>query len=185
MDRYAKGDDSAFEGVYEEVAPRLFGYLRRRMRDVTAAEDLVQQTLLQIHRARASFIPGAAVTPWAFAILRRLTIDKMRHDKRQVPVTGDDEAAASAPETRTGASDELVEARRLAGRVAKILERLPETQRAAFELVRYDGLSLAEAAEALGTTVSAIKSRMHRVHEELRAELGDAVASRASASGET
>jgi RNA polymerase sigma-70 factor (ECF subfamily) len=67
-----------------------------------------------------------------------------------------------------------VHARRVADRLRKVLDRLPETQRAAFELVRHDGLSVAEAAEVLGTTVGAIKSRVHRASEEVRAVLGEA-----------
>ncbi len=171
MERYAGGDDAAFGDVYEEVAPRLYAWLRRRVADVTVVEDLVQQTMLQIHRGRASFIPGAHVMPWAFQIARRLLIDKVRSDKRQVPVSHDEELAEPAVDARTG---ELLDAHRMAKRVGEILERLPDNQRLAFELVRQDGLSLAEAAETLGTTVSAVKSRMHRVYEELRSELGDA-----------
>jgi RNA polymerase sigma-70 factor (ECF subfamily) len=171
MDRYAAGDDAAFADVYEDVAPRLFGWLRRRVRDVTVVEDLVQQTLLQIHRGRSSFIPGAALTPWAFAILRRLLIDKMRRDKRQVPVTHDADAPEPAVDARPA---ELLDAHRMAHRVSEVLARLPEGQRLAFELVRQDGMSLAEAAEMLDTTVPAMKSRLHRVYEELRRELGAA-----------
>src|SRR3954463_15831509 len=68
MSRYAAGDELAFEGVYDEVAPRLASYLQRRLRDRARIEDLVQQTFLHIHRARGSFIPGAQVFPWALAI---------------------------------------------------------------------------------------------------------------------
>src|SRR5258708_24666732 len=95
MERYAAGDDSAFGDVYDALAPRLFAYLKRQTREVTRAEDLLQQTLLQIHRGRASFLPGAEVTPWAFAIARRLVIDASRRDKRQVPLASDNEVEAS------------------------------------------------------------------------------------------
>jgi RNA polymerase sigma-70 factor (ECF subfamily) len=70
MDRYAQGDDSAFAELYDGLAPRLLGFLVRQTRDQAKAEDIVQQTMLQIHRARGRFLPGAEVTPWAFAIAR-------------------------------------------------------------------------------------------------------------------
>ena len=63
MDRYAQGDSAAFGIVYDLLAPRLFAFLIRQTRSRAAAEDLVQQTFLQIHCARASYIGGADVTP--------------------------------------------------------------------------------------------------------------------------
>src|SRR4051812_46548656 len=84
MDRYARGEDSAFGQIYDGLAPRLQGYLVRQTRDRAKAEDIVQQTMLQIHRARGRFIPGAEVIPWAFAIARRLLIDQHRRAGREV-----------------------------------------------------------------------------------------------------
>src|SRR5206468_10799297 len=77
MDRYAEGDNAAFPLLYDLLAPRLHAYARRRM-DVASAEDLVQQALLRIHCARASYLRGSNVVPWAFAITRRLMIDSFR-----------------------------------------------------------------------------------------------------------
>ena len=59
MERYAGGDEAAFADLYDAVAPSLLRFLRRGTHDASAAEDLMQQTLLHIHRARGSFIPGA------------------------------------------------------------------------------------------------------------------------------
>ncbi len=172
MERYAAGDDGAFADLYDVLAPRLHGYLLRQTRDGAKADDLLQQTLLHIHRARGTFIPGAEVMPWAFAIARRLLIDGTRRDKRDLLVpSGDDPTqgtAASQP-----SADQLVEAQELSARIQRELARLPERQRAAFELIKQEGLSLAEAAQVLGTTVSAVKLRAHRAYEALRAVLGD------------
>jgi RNA polymerase sigma-70 factor (ECF subfamily) len=172
MSRYAAGDEAAFGVVYDGLAPRLYGYLVRQTRDRARSEDLVQQTFLQMHRARGSFVPGADVVPWAFAIARRLMIDGFRRGKREVlqDTTERDEPATTDP-----AADDLVQAQQLATRIRRELARLPETQRVAFELVKEEGLSLAEAAEVLGTTVSAVKLRAHRAYEALRAVLGDVI----------
>jgi RNA polymerase sigma-70 factor (ECF subfamily) len=173
MDRYAAGDDAAFGQLYDLLAPRLYGYLLRQTRDANQAEDLVQQTLLHIHRARGTFIPGADVMPWAFAIARRLLIDGIRRARREVLVaheeTGESAVDGAAP------ADALVEAQELASRIQRELARLPETQRVAFELIKQEGLSFAEAAQVLGTTVSAVKLRAHRAYEALRAVIGDAI----------
>jgi RNA polymerase sigma-70 factor (ECF subfamily) len=173
MARYARGDDAAFAVVYDAVAPRLYGYLLRQTHDAARAEDIVQQTLLQMHRARGRFIPGAEVTPWAFAIARRLLIDSVRRRKREVLVAVDEEGEGDVARSNEPSADALVAADQLAKRIQRELVRLPEAQRVAFELVKQEGLSLAEAAQVLGTTVAAVKLRAHRAYEALRAVLGD------------
>ena len=173
MERYAAGDDAAFGLVYDALAPRLYGYLFRQTRDRARAEDLLQQTLLHIHRARDRFIQGAEVTPWAFAIARRLLIDSVRRGRREV-LADDGEPDPGAADGPT--ADDLVHAGELAERIDRVLARLPQSQRAAFELIKREGLSVAEAAEVLGTTVAAVKLRAHRAYEALRGALGDVVA---------
>ena len=181
MERYAHGDNAAFAEVYDALAPRLLGVLRKATRDGAAAEDLVQQTFLQIHRARGSFIPGAPVMPWAFAIAKRLMIDRGRRQRIELslfkhPAADDDDFMLSAP-SATPATDELLHARRMARRIQQRLDTLPETQRTAYQLVKQEGVSLKRAAELLGTSVTAIKLRTHRAYQALRAVLreeGDA-----------
>ena len=174
MGRYAAGDDAAFAAVYDKIAPRLYGYLLRQTRERARAEDLVQQTMLHIHRARTRFIPGAEVTPWAFAIARRLLLDSLRRAKREVaPSEGDPDSAFASDD----AADDMVQARELAARIGAVLAKLPESQRVAFELLKQEGLTVAEAAEVLGTTAAAVKLRAHRAYEALRLALGDAMSS--------
>src|SRR5580698_4913932 len=172
MDRYAGGDDGAFSTLYDLLAPRLYGYFLRQTRSADLADDLTQQTLLKIHRARGQFLRGAAVTPWAFAIGRRLLIDSLRRHRREVTPNDDDDTfervSSDAP-----SADELVAAQETAHRIQRALLRLPASQRVAFELVKQEGLTFAEAAEALGTTVAAVKLRAHRAYEALRGILGD------------
>jgi RNA polymerase sigma-70 factor (ECF subfamily) len=168
MERYAAGDDSAFAELYDCLAPRLYDFLVRQCRDRAHAEDLLQQTLLRMHRARGSFIPGASVLPWAFAIARRLFLDGVRAGRRET-LTPDEElreTPAAAP-----AADAMYEADETARRLDGELKRLPESQRVAFVLVKQQGLSVAEAAEALGISVAAVKLRAHRAYQALRAVL--------------
>ena len=176
MERYARGDDASFAAVYDALAPRLYGYLLRQTRDAARAEDLVQQTLLHMHRARSRFIPGAEVTPWAFAIARRLLIDGIRRGRREVLSSHDDSPQDDVP-SNDASADSLVEAQETADRIQRVLLDLPDAQRVAFELVKQEGLSLAEAAQTLGTTVAAVKLRAHRAYEALRAVLGDVLES--------
>jgi RNA polymerase sigma-70 factor (ECF subfamily) len=175
MERYAAGDDAAFAVVYDSLAPRILGYLLRRTNEGGDAEDLLQQTMLHIHRSRGAFIPGAEVTPWAFAIARHLLMDRVRRREpgRRVDIRKLDARASEAPP-----ADEVVHARELALRVEQAMDELPPSQRTILTLIKEDGLSFAEAAEVLGTTVGAAKARTSRAYQAIRAELARAASLR-------
>jgi RNA polymerase sigma-70 factor, ECF subfamily len=170
MQRYADGDDAAFEVVYDSIAPRVHAYLRRQSRDPNVADDLVQQTFVQIHRHRGSYLRGCSVLPWAFAIARRLYIDELRRRKCDA-LFGARGVVEGDTLTRESA-DEALSLRQSAELVDSELSRLPESQRVAFELVRLEGLSHDEAAQVLGTTVSAVKLRAFRAYAAIRQVLG-------------
>lgn len=172
MARYAAGDDAAFAAVYAVAAPRLSGFLCRRLRDRARVADLVQDTLLQVVRARGTFVPGAPVMPWLLGIARRQLVDAHRRSAREIPIDLDDEAVVSGLPT----GEELVAANEMAGRLDGAMTRMSAPQRAAFDLVKGQGLSLARAATTLGTSVTGVKLRTHRAYRLLRAELLDRAA---------
>ncbi len=170
MDRYAAGDDAAFEEVYDLLAPRLFAFLQKHTRSREKAEDLLQHTFLNICRARGTFIKGAPVLPWAFAIARCLMIDAIRRDRKERPRHEDDsphDDPAAEPHSHEPAPDATLQARQTAREIEARLARMPDLQREAFELVRLQGLSNADAAKILGTTVTALKLRVFRADQAL------------------
>jgi len=173
MDRYARGDDSAFGAVYDGLAPRLQSFLLRYTHDRAKAEDVVQQTMLKIHRARGRFTLGGQVVPWAFAIARRLLIDHHRRGGREILAPTSDDTLTQLLAAVDAPADDVAIAKEVAEHLANELARLPENQRVAFELIKQDGLSVAEAAQVLGTTVAAVKLRAHRAYEALRVVLAD------------
>lgn len=173
MDRYAGGADASFSEVYDALAPRLYGYLVRQIRNPGIAEELVQQTFMHMHRARGQFVRGAPVLPWAFAIARRLLVDQVRRHKREILSTTTDEGVAEVAPSDDAAADDLLHASQMADRVRGVLSTLPESQRVAFELLKIEELSVAEAAQTVGTTSAAIKLRAHRAYEAIRVALGD------------
>jgi RNA polymerase sigma-70 factor (ECF subfamily) len=179
MDRYAQGDDAAFGELYDLLSPKLLGFLYRQTRDRARAEDLVQQTFLQMHCARETYTTGADVVPWAFAIARRLAIDSYRRTKREV-LDPDLDLAAMIDDT---GPDDALRSKQAAEMLQQTLNSLPESQRVAFELIKQDGLSVAQAAETLGTTVTAVKLRAHRTYEALRNALRDSSLQRPTCGG--
>lgn len=177
MERYAEGEDAAFGDLYDCLAPRLNGFLRRRVRRGDQVEDFMQQTMLAIHRGRGSFIPGAAVVPWAFAIARRLVIDAVRRKGPEVSLDAEEQSERLAELVAVGdEADQILLAKALARALGDTLLGLPESQRLAYELVKIDGLSCADAAEVMGVSVGTLKVRVHRAVEALRetAEKGPA-----------
>jgi RNA polymerase sigma-70 factor (ECF subfamily) len=177
MARYAQGDAAAFDAVYEGVAPRLEGYLRRHVRGTTRVEDIIQQTFLQMHAARWTFSAGAEVFPWALAIARRLMFDvgrrARREEYRDMQNEGElDERISMAKAIASG--EEVLEAREIGAYLSAAYDRLSEPQRVAFELVKTAGLSHAQAATVAGTSVTGIKLRVHRAYVALRAALDQA-----------
>lgn len=170
MERYARGDDTAFADVYDALAPRLYAFALRWTRSRAAAEDTVQQTLLQIHAARSRFLRGSPVVPWAYAIARRLLIDLGRRGSREELRAGDvhdpeEPAPAHSPE-------EALHRRRMEEEGRRDLAALPAGWREAFELVKFEGLSVADAAEILGITRAMVKIRAHRATAALRRSMG-------------
>jgi RNA polymerase sigma-70 factor, ECF subfamily len=169
MARHAAGDEGAFETLYDELAPRLYGFLRRLLREEPLAEDALHQTFLHVHEARSRFAPGAEVEPWAYAIARRVAIDAFRRRRREQTVG---EALFEAPSNPFPDGEEVARASELERRVREELARLPPLQREALLLVRYEGLSLAQAAQALGIQEGALRVRLHRASDRLRQALG-------------
>jgi RNA polymerase sigma-70 factor (ECF subfamily) len=169
MERYACGEDAAFVEIYDELAPRLYRFALRWTRSRSAAEDTVQQTLLQIHAARDRFVSGGAVVPWAYAISRRLLIDLGRRGKREelrAHDVRDPEEPATAP-----SPEESLHQKRMEAEARRDFASLPTGWREAFELVKVDGLSVAETAEVLGITRGMVKIRAFRATAALRATI--------------
>jgi len=172
MDRYASGDDAAFADVYDGIAPRVYGYLLRKTRDAAVAEDVLQLTMLRIHRSRGSFEPGAHVLPWAIAIASRLAVDTHRRRRKEALSKSEDEPDTTSPDPDAEAYAVAAETAR---RIRAELDKLPENQRVAFELIKQEGLPVAQAAAVLGISVSAVKLRAFRAYEALRNALGDVI----------
>lgn len=173
MDRYAAGDHAAFGELYDALAPRMYAFILRKVSDVARAEDLVQQTLLKLHCARGRYVAGSCVTPWAFAILRRLYLDQERRKKLEVlSVDGTTDTNPTSQQANPEESATQKEQLQLLSDSAA--SDLSPAQQLAFELVHYAQMTHAEAAEALGTTVASVKLRMQRANHAVRAALDSA-----------
>ncbi|MGK4003188.1 RNA polymerase sigma factor [Sorangium sp. So ce1036] len=163
MQRYALGEDDVFDRLYALLAPRLYRFCLRLTGGAPEADDLFQESFLRIHRARASYMGGSSVFPWAFAIARSLHLDRLRYRRRHpedVAPTGDPvvhgaSAYASCPEAEVGAHEILKI-------VTLELNKMSELSRTAYLLLKEEGLNVSEAAAVLGTSTDVVKQRAHR-----------------------
>lgn len=173
MGRYAEGDDAAFPILHAGLAPRLRLFLLRLSKSPPVADDLLQETFLRMHRARASFASGARALPWAYAIARSVYIDHVRARavRKESLSDRDDQPGVDVASGVESDGEQLSIARQTAARVEAVLARLPVNQREAFVLVRYEGLSIADAARILGATEGAVKLRAFHAYEALRKAL--------------
>src|SRR3954454_1540797 len=175
MNRYADGDASAFPILYDAIAPRIEGLVRRRTRDASRIDDIVQQTFERIHRARGTFIRGSDVLSWAFKIARNLCLDFGAQGWRERPADGKHgEAGEDGADPIAQAVAEVIDAERIAtaretlARLVRAFRALPEPQQLALELVRVEGFSMAAAAENLGVTLPSVKMSVFRGAAALR-----------------
>jgi RNA polymerase sigma-70 factor (ECF subfamily) len=164
------GDEKAYGELLAELLPVVRRWVRSRLFDPTAAEDVVQNALLNIHRARHTYRAERPFGPWLRAVVRNAVTDSLREGgrrrEREVAVESfDDFPGAAVP-----ASDPLAAA--LSPELSRALETLPEKQRRAVELIHLEGLSVAAAALRVGVTPGALKVRAHRGYRALRQRLG-------------
>jgi RNA polymerase sigma-70 factor (ECF subfamily) len=177
MERYAAGDDSAFELLYRELSAPLYRFCLRLTTHRAEADDLFQETFLKLHRARAAYAPGSNALHWSYAIARSLYLTGLRYWRRRPEHLGPDadisenEQAQVVTETTPEAE---VCAEHLLDVVTLELRRMSEKNRVAYVLLKEEGLSAADAAAGLGTTADAVKQRAHRAYEHLKGALGEA-----------
>lgn len=161
------GDREAYERLLQALLPAARGFVRSRLRDPIATEDVVQNVLLSLHRARHTYRPERPFGPWWRAIARNAVIDHVRQLQRRAGR----ELALDGPEP---ADPRSVEPRseELSAEMRQALESLPPAQRRAVELLHIHGLSVAEAAAQLGISPGALKVRAHRGYRAMRDSLG-------------
>ena len=161
------GDAVAYRNLLSTIQPRIRAIVRGKIHEEAAAEDVVQNTLLSIHRGRSTYRAERPFGPWMRAIVRNSIIDHFRERKRR----GDREIELVVEDWPDESSTRDVEGDQLAPELAAALASLPEAQRVAVTLVQVKGLSVAEAALRVGISPGALKVRAHRGYRAMRKSL--------------
>ena len=169
ISRVARGDADAFDAVYDQVAPTVFGIVRRVIRDPAQSEEVTQDVLLEVWRNAAKFDPGrGSAAAWVTTLAHRRAVDRVRSVQKE----SDRERRIAAAVVPYDEVAEAVESSLERERVRRCLGSLTELQRESVTLAYYGGYTYAQVASLLGVPDGTIKTRMRDALIRLRDCLG-------------
>lgn len=172
MCRYVGGDNRAFAEVYDYLAPKLLSFLRHLSGSSDAAQDLRQETFLCMHRARDSFMLDRHVAPWAYAIATHCYIDRGRALQAKFARMTDDATDVEVCVGPGATGEDFAIARQCAEVIHRTLSSMTGLRRDAFNMLRCEEMSVADAAQRVGVTEGALKLRAFHAYELVRAAIG-------------
>jgi RNA polymerase sigma factor (sigma-70 family) len=171
MRKAQDGDQAAYASLLREVLPILKRVVQARLGflPVTDREDLVQDILMSVHAARATYDPMRPFKPWLMTIAHNRMVDQARRNSRRAAneMSVDEYPADVADADAGAAADRYGDPEEL----RRAIKVLPKGQRSALELLKLREMSLKEASQATGMSISALKVSVHRAIKTLRVSL--------------
>jgi len=184
------GDEASFDFLLRKYRSPLVNFLYRMVRDQATAEDLAQEVFLRVYRARHKYNPSAKFTTWLFRIATNLALNSIRDRRYQkleysldAPVDEEDSAPRELPAREMRIDEHMIERDRCQF-IQKAIASLPDRQRVAVLLHKYEEMDYGEIAGILECSESALKSSLFRAYETLRIQLAPLVAQSAAGRGE-
>jgi RNA polymerase sigma-70 factor (ECF subfamily) len=166
---FQRGDERAFDELYAAWRDRVHRFAHRMLGGRALAEEVAQETFVRLYAARRRYRPTSRFAAYVLRIAANLCTNERRRASFHREVR-DDAADPQAPPEQGPAG--AVEGNELAAAVERALGALPERQRAAVVLARYEGCTMAELAAVLDTSEGAAKVLLHRARERLKVALG-------------
>jgi RNA polymerase sigma-70 factor (ECF subfamily) len=182
MLRVKAGDDSAFEYLVQKYRRPMLSFMYRMAHSTTVAEDLAQEVFLRVYRSREKYEASAKFTTWLYRIASNLAVNHARDTRHQRPENTvsldepDQETGLTLdlPDTSLTAEEAIVRRERLAA-IRQRVEALPDRQKMALIMHKYQQMDYRQIAEVLKLSESAIKSLLFRAYETLREQLKEFV----------
>ncbi len=174
MMRFKDGDLDAYQELVERLHRRVIRLAYRYLTSQPDAEDIAQEVFVKLYKARHKWEPRASISTWVFRITANACLNVIRSRRTSGAVSLEtarsdgDPMSEAIPERNLPEPDENLETLETAELVRRAIEMLPETQRMAILLNRFEGLSYAEVASALGTSEAAVKSMLFRARATLK-----------------
>lgn len=182
MLRVKAGDDSAFDYLVEKYRRAMIGFMYRMTHNTAVAEELAQEVFLRVYRSRLTYSADAKFTTWLYRIATNLAVNHARDTKHERPEA---KVSLDEPDDDTGltidvadnslnAEETILRQERMAA-IRRHVQSLPERQRMAVLMHKYQGMDYRQIAEVLKLSESATKSLLFRAYETLREKLKDFV----------
>ena len=166
---FQHGDASAFESLYGRHHRPVLNVACRLLGDRDTAEDIAQEVFLKLYTSPKSYKPTARLSTWLYRVTYNACIDEMRRRQTAPTELAQDDNLQSLD--RAASPESAAESNELARAVQSVIMSLPEKQRIAVILQRYEGLSYQEIADVLKTSLAAVESLLFRAKETLKAAL--------------
>lgn len=176
MARVKNGETAAFEELIERRQALVLGTVARMLGSNSEVEDIAQQVFVRVWKSAPRYVASAKFTTWLLKITRNLVFNEMRRRERHraIPLQNDPESAPlQLPDERAATPEAALLERELRGAIEEAIQALPEMQRMAVILRRYEELSYEDIADVLDQTVPAVKSLLFRARSQLRERLRD------------
>lgn len=171
MNRIKEGDEDAFRELIERYQRPVINMIYRSIGDAWEAEDIAQRVFIQVFRSAKRYEAKAKFTTWLFTITHNLIRNEYRRRSRHAAESIDGlPDGVELPAQGNDPGGEVAE-RELQEKIQAAIQELPEGQRTAVILCRFEGLAYEEIAEVLGCSVAAVKSLLHRARQELKEKL--------------
>ena len=178
MLRVKAGDESAFDFLVQKYRRAMVNFMYRMAHNSAVAEDLAQEVFLRVYRSRSSYEPSAKFTTWLYRIATNLAVNHARDTRHERP---ENMLSLDEPDEETGASmdvadsamsveEKLLRRERLSA-IRKTVQQLPDRQRMAVVMHKYQQMDYKQIAEVLKLSESATKSLLFRAYETLREQL--------------
>lgn len=179
MLRVRRGDRQAFRELVERHQRAVIQTIYRAIGDGWEAEDLAQRVFVQVWRSAGRYEPTAKFTTWLFTIVHNTILNERRRRARRgaeslealMQQEEDGTSGAQFADARSPDPSQQVAERELQARIAAVVQQLPDNQRTAVVLCRFEGFSYEEIAKVLHCSVPAVKSLLHRARETLKEQL--------------
>jgi RNA polymerase sigma-70 factor (ECF subfamily) len=175
MLRVKDGDGASFTILLEKHRLPVIHFLYRMVQNQAVAEELAQEVFLRVYRSRGSYEPTAKFTTWLFRIATHLALNSLRDGKHRRLEEHLDDDSSETPGRQVSDQRPTVEQRMLhqsrLDEIRRAVATLPEKQRAAVLMHKYDEMEYSQIAKVLNCSESAIKSLLFRAYETLRARL--------------
>ena len=182
MLRVKTGDDSAFEYLVQKYRRPMVSFMYRMTHNATVAEDLAQEVFLRVYRSRDNYEPSAKFSTWLYRIASNLAVNHARdtrHERAENAVSIDEPdentgLTVDVPDTSLSAEESILRRERMAA-IRQRVQGLPERQRIAVIMHKYQEMDYRQIAEVLKLSESATKSLLFRAYESLRVQLKEFV----------